>query len=230
MFILHPQEEGGKKKGYSEYEIWENGEKTTSNKIKSLNSFNVNNNNIKVQLWKQGQRLRVYLDDEKTWDLPQAFDTGTKPNTLLLSRYEAKEGNYFYISNIVLASSGEDARSKILKEGRFSTNAILFNSGSSTIKPESDAIISEMASILQETPALKLKIIGHTDSDGKKESNLNLSKQRAEAVKMVLTSRYKIAANRLETDGKGDLEPIAENTSASGKAENRRVEFIRIDR
>lgn len=230
LFILHPQEEGGKKKGYSEYEIWENGEKTTANKIKSLNSFNVTNNNIKVQLWKQGQRLRVYLDGEKTWDLPQAFDINAKPNTLLFSRYEAKEGNYFYISNLVLASSGEDARSKILKEGRFSTNAILFNSGSSTIKPESDAIISEMASILQETPELKLKIIGHTDSDGKKESNLNLSKQRAAAVKIALTSKYKIAANRLETDGKGDQDPVAENTSADGKAENRRVEFLRIDR
>ena len=112
LLMLHPQEEGAKKKGYSEYEIWENGEKSTFNRIKSLSAFNTINNQVKMQIWRQEQRLRVYLDGEKIWDLPRAFETGRNLNTLLFSRYEAKDGNYFYISNIRLASPGEDARSK----------------------------------------------------------------------------------------------------------------------
>lgn len=168
LLMLHPQDAGGKKLGYSKYEIWENGEKTNYNEKLALNEFSVNNNQIKVQIWKQKQRLRVYLDGEKIWDLPQAFESGQNLNSILFSRYEAKDGNYFYISNLRLASSEEDLRSKILKEGRFSTNAILFATNSSAIKPESGDILSQIAEVLKQESSLKLKIIGHTDSDGKK--------------------------------------------------------------
>lgn len=228
LLMLHPQEEGGKKLGYSEYEIWDDGEKTASNKIKSLTAFNINNNRVRVQIWRQKQRLRVYLNGAKIWDLPRAFDAGKNLNTLLFSRYEAKEGNYFHISNIRLAASEEDARSKILKEGRYSTNAILFNTGSASIKPESAGVIKEIADILKENPALKLRIIGHTDTDGKKENNLLLSQQRAASVKNDLVQKYGIASNRLDVDGKGDTEPVADNSTTEGKARNRRVEFIKM--
>lgn len=229
LLMLHPQEEGAQKKGYSEYEIWENSEKIASNRLKSINVFNVNNNQIKVQIWKQKQRLRVYLDGEKIWDLPQAFENGQTLNSILFSRYEAKEGHYFYISNLRLASSEEDLRSKILKEGRFSTNAILFATNSSSIKPESNDIISQIAEVLKQESSLKLKIIGHTDSDGKKDANLTLSKQRAESVKTELVKKYGISATRLETDGKGDTEPVSDNSTANGKSQNRRVEFVKMN-
>ncbi|MGC4130093.1 MAG: OmpA family protein [Bergeyella sp.] len=199
------------------------------NRLKSLNSFNVNNNQIKVQIWKQKQRLRVYLDGEKIWDLPQAFENGQALNSILFSRYEAKEGNYFYISNLRLASSEDDLRSKILKEGRFSTNAILFATNSSAIKPESSDIISQIAEVLKQESSLKLKIIGHTDYDGKKDANLTLSKQRAESVKNELVKKYGISATRLETDGKGDTEPVSDNSTANGKSQNRRVEFVKMN-
>lgn len=228
LLMLHPQEEGGKKLGYSEYEIWEDGEKSASNKIKSLNDFNVNHNQVRVQIWRQKQRLRVYLNGKKIWDLPRAFDADKNFNTLIFSRYEAKEGNSFHISNIRLAASEEDVRSKILKEGRYSTNAILFNTGSAAIKPESAPVIKEIADILKENPALKLKIVGHTDTDGKKDSNLLLSQQRSASVKNELVQKYGVNANRLDTDGKGDTEPVADNTTAEGKARNRRVEFIKM--
>lgn len=229
LLMLHPQQEGGQKKGYSEYEIWENSEKTSFNRLKSLNSFNVNNNQIKVQIWKQKQRLRVYLDGEKIWDLPQAFESGQNLNSILFSRYEAKEGNYFYISNLRLASSEDDLRSKIMKEGRFSTNAILFATNSSSIKPESNDIISQIAGVLKQESSLKLKIIGHTDSEGKKDANLTLSKQRAESVKNELVKKYVINSSRLSTDGKGDTEPISDNSTTNGKSQNRRVEFVRMN-
>ena len=76
--------------------------------------------------------------------------------------------------------------------------------------------------------SIKLNIIGHTDSDGPDDSNLKLSKERAEAVKTALVNIYNISANRLTTEGKGESEPVAENNTASGKAQNRRVEFVKI--
>lgn len=227
LVMLHPQEEGGKKLGYSEYEIWENSEKGASNKIKSLSSFNVNNNFVKVQIWRQQQRLRVYLGGEKIWDLPKVFEAGKNLNTLLFSRYESKESNYFYVSNVRLATSVEDARSKILKEGKYSTNAILFSTNSASILPQSAAIIKEIAAILKENSSLKLTVVGHTDSDGNKENNLSLSKQRAVTVKNELVKKYGISENRLDTDGKGDSEPVADNATTQGKNQNRRVEFLR---
>ncbi|SMC75403.1 OmpA family protein [Moheibacter sediminis] len=230
LLQMHPQQEGGQKLGFSEYEIWEHGNKPFSNVLKGIKNFNLNNNNlVKVQIWRQGKRLRVYFGDEKIWDLPQAFDGNSKINSLIFSRGEAKEGNYFYLSNIRLATSGEDVRSQILKDGKYSTNAILFNSGSSKLKSESDSSIKKIADILKENPDLRLKIIGHTDADGDQNANLRLSKERAESVKNELINIYGINSSKLQTDGKGESEPVAENSTSEGKAQNRRVEFIRIN-
>jgi len=73
-----------------------------------------------------------------------------------------------------------------------------------------------------------VKIIGHTDSDGGAADNVNLSKRRAEAVKLELVKDFGIDASRLQTDGKGASEPIASNSTTQGKANNRRVEFLKL--
>ena len=75
---------------------------------------------------------------------------------------------------------------------------------------------------------MNLNIIGHTDADGADELNLTLSEQRAQAVKNILISQFNIDENRLETHGKGESEPVDDNTTSEGKASNRRVEFIKI--
>ncbi len=71
--------------------------------------------------------------------------------------------------------------------------------------------------ILKENPAIRVKIIGHTDSDGGDALNLALSKKRAEAVKNALVSQYGIEGARLETDGKGASQPVSPNTSPAGE-------------
>jgi OOP family OmpA-OmpF porin len=71
-------------------------------------------------------------------------------------------------------------------------------------------------------------IIGHTDADGKDADNLDLSKRRAAAVKESLAKEFGIEEGRMETDGKGESEPIDKNDNPAGKANNRRVEFIKI--
>jgi outer membrane protein OmpA-like peptidoglycan-associated protein len=132
------------------------------------------------------------------------------------------------MTNIRYAIAGEDTRSKLITEGRFVTNGILFDVNSDNIKPESGLVLKEMAQTLQENPTVRVKIIGHTDSDGDANTNLTLSQKRALAVKTALTSFYGIETERLETDGKGESEPLNKNANDTEKAQNRRVEFVKI--
>src|SRR5690606_29132356 len=133
-----------------------------------------------------------------------------------------------FISNLRVAEGGEDLRRKLLSEGKVSTNGILFESGSAKIKPQSMGIILQISQVLQQDDNIKLTIVGHTDADGNSDANLKLSKDRAEAVKDALVNHYNIPESRLQTDGKGASDPVADNATADGKKQNRRVEFIKI--
>jgi outer membrane protein OmpA-like peptidoglycan-associated protein len=95
------------------------------------------------------------------------------------------------------------------------------------IKGESYGSLKEIANVLTEAAVLNVQIIGHTDSDGDDASNMDLSKRRAASVKAALVTEFKIDAGRLETDGKGETQPLAKNDTPAGKANNRRVEFVR---
>ncbi len=85
-----------------------------------------------------------------------------------------------------------------------------------------------ISDVLKENPSVKVKIVGHTDSDGDEKSNLDLSKRRAASVKNVLSNEFGIEMTRMEVDGKGESEPVSPNTTPEGKANNRRVEFIKL--
>ena len=105
---------------------------------------------------------------------------------------------------------------------------ILFDVNAATIKPESNGVLKEIAGALKANPGFKVKIIGHTDSDGSDASNLELSKKRSDAVKNALVNDFGIDASVLQTDGKGETQPVADNKTKEGKAQNRRVEFVKL--
>ena len=115
----------------------------------------------------------------------------------------------------------------ILAEGKWVRHGILFDVNSDRIKPESYGTLKELAGVLTESGDVKVVIVGHTDSDGDDAANMDLSKRRAASVKSALVSEFKIDAGRLETDGKGESQPIDKNDTPAGKANNRRVEFIK---
>jgi outer membrane protein OmpA-like peptidoglycan-associated protein len=104
---------------------------------------------------------------------------------------------------------------------------IYFDFNSATMKPESEAVLQQIANILQKNPDWKLKVSGHTDNIGDAAFNLGLSQRRADAVKDALVTRYKIAADRLATSGYGASMPIESNSTFEGRARNRRVELQR---
>lgn len=204
---------------------------TAGNKIISNNiSFqNDGARKIKVSVWRQKQRIRVYIDQNKVLDLPRAFTSGETYNTLMFQTWsEFRNQDKYLIGNIKLAVGDPDTRNKIITEGKFSTTGILFDVNSATIKPESFGTLKDIAGVLQGNPTIHVKIIGHTDSDGDAAANITLSKKRAESVKAALVKEFRIDASRLETDGKGAADPVADNKTAAGKAQNRRVEFVKL--
>lgn len=190
---------------------------------------------IHLAIMVNGTRIRCYIDGKKMADLPGAmkpeFRNYFYANTITSGLKESKT-SYNYISNVVIAETGEDARSKVLKQlqetGIFSTNAILFSTGSNRLLPQSNEVIAQIKEALDADQTMKLLITGHTDSDGDDKVNLVLSQKRAESVKEALM-KSGIALNRLETNGKGEAEPSADNKTAAGKEQNRRVVFTKIN-
>lgn len=87
--------------------------------------------------------------------------------------------------------------------------------------------LNEIVKLMKDHADLEFQIDGHTDSDGKADANLKLSQDRADAVKAKLTEMG-IDESRLTSKGFGALKPIDKNDSAEGKANNRRVEFVKI--
>jgi len=183
---------------------------------------------VHVAIWRQKERMRLYLNEEKAWDIPKAVSPDAKFNSLLFAVQLIDGDHHFMISNLRLATGAPDTRAKILKENKWVTHGILFDVNSATIKPESYGTLKEMADVMKEYADLKVKIVGHTDADGNDAANLELSKKRAASVKESLAKDFGIDESRMETDGKGESEPIDKNDTPAGKANNRRVEFIKL--
>ncbi|RPD38691.1 OmpA family protein [Chitinophaga barathri] len=186
------------------------------------------NKPVRVSISVNKTRIRLYLEQEKVFDLPRGFEP-----TILRSNFHfraaeilpaAKES--FFIGNLRVAEGSVDFRSRLLAGEKVSTTAILFDVNAASIKPQSYGIIREIGMILQENKEMHLNITGHTDSDGPDNANLELSRRRADAIKTALKKQYGIDLSRLQTEGKGESAPVADNNTTSGKAENRRVEFI----
>jgi OOP family OmpA-OmpF porin len=181
-----------------------------------------------VSVWRQKQRVRVYLDQNKVCDLPMVLSETEKYNAIRFKSDLNNDGSNWLMTNIKLAVGAPDTRNKLMTEGKFSTTGILFDVSSANIKAQSYGTLKQIAQVLQDNAVVKIKIIGHTDSDGDDAANLLLSKQRADAVKASLTKEFGIDESRMQTDGKGETQPAAPNTTPEGKAQNRRVEFIKI--
>lgn len=186
---------------------------------------------IHVAISIQKERVRVWIDQEKVFDLPQAAPLNGNLNQLKIdmstSNYTNDQLSY-YVSNFRFAEGSSDNRSKLLTTGKLETSGILFATNSAEVKSDNEDTIKEVAKVMTENPELKIKIIGHTDAVGKADANLILSTKRADAVRDVLVKTYKINSGRIETEGKGSTLPVTDDNSEAGKIKNRRVEFIKI--
>ena len=116
---------------------------------------------------------------------------------------------------------------KKFTESKIVTHGINFDIDKANIKPESMGTLNMIVQVMKDNPGIKFEVDGHTDNSGTAAHNLTLSQQRANAVKDELI-KLGIDASRLSAKGLGDTKPIADNSSIEGKANNRRVEFVKM--
>jgi outer membrane protein OmpA-like peptidoglycan-associated protein len=158
--------------------------------------------------------FKVTKGGRETWIALEAFNEGRNYEVVILEMEP--------MTQEVTA----DAMYSALNKDGFMALYINFDTGKSDIKPESIAIIEQIAALLRTHPELKVSIEGHTDNVGTPQNNKALSLQRAKSVMNAVVQKG-IAATRLTAVGWGQEKPIADNRSEDGRAKNRRVEIVK---
>jgi OOP family OmpA-OmpF porin len=180
----------------------------------------------KLALWLQNGRLRVFFKDEKQLDFNQV-EMPPIDKVEIEHGFSGANAKSIGYRMVRFAESTPDFSQMITSSGRYVTHGILFDTDSDRLKPESAPVIQNIAKGLETNPNLKLLIEGHTDSVGNADHNMDLSRRRAEAVKSVLVSQFKVDAARLSTAGLGATKPIDSNDTPQGRSQNRRVELVK---
>jgi outer membrane protein OmpA-like peptidoglycan-associated protein len=140
------------------------------------------------------------------------------------------DGNDYYLTVVAKEAMVQDITAGAMldtlnKNGRIALY-INFDTGKSTIRPDSMPIIEQIVQMMKASGDLELSVEGHTDSVGDATSNQTLSESRAKAVVAAIVAQG-IAAKRLRAAGYGEDKPIADNASEEGRAKNRRVELVK---
>ena len=183
---------------------------------------------VRVSISVTENSLRVYLNAQRVLNAP--IKTGKLRNFHIEGDGVSIEenGSQLFVRQVRLAEGGIDPYKTLSIDGKIIARGINFESGKSTLKPESLGALNNIVQMMNAHPELKFEVSGHTDSDGNDASNLNLSTERAIVVKNKLIS-LGISGDRLTTKGYGETKPISDNTTAEGKANNRRVEFLKLN-
>ena len=171
--------------------------------------------------------IKCYVDEERVANVPR-IEGFTPVGFRLRHRPYRDLDNPTLFRGFRFAEGGKSMREQLDEDGKIVTYGILFDSDSYKIMGESYKTLKDIGELLQDDPDLRLSIEGHTDSDGPDDHNTTLSQNRANAVRDYLVSTYGIAADRLEAKGWGESQPIDSNDSAEGKANNRRVELVKL--
>lgn len=180
------------------------------------------NKPVTFAIWAQQGRVRAYMNGERLVDANQV-NFGTIDHVYVdYSRYRPNG-----MRLVRIAESAPDPGTVLASAGKYVSHGINFDTDSDHLKPEAAPVIKSIAAALQKNPALKLEIDGYTDSVGDEKHNLDLSKRRAEAVRAVLISQFAVEASRLSANGFGPAKAIGSNDSPDGRAQNRRVEFVK---
>ncbi len=169
--------------------------------------------------------IKCYLDEVRVANVPKVEGFNPARFGVYLRPYE---DNPCLFRGFRYAEGGKSMREQLDETGKIITHGILFDPDAYKIKGESFKTLQNIGRLLEDDPDLRLSIEGHTDSDGSDDHNQVLSQKRAESVRNYLISIYGIAADRLEAKGWGEAQPIDVNTSAEGKANNRRVELVKL--
>ncbi|NBB99639.1 MAG: OmpA family protein [Bacteroidetes bacterium] len=180
-----------------------------------------------IRLMADGRYVKVFVEQRRVANIPNA-DLG-RSGTLRFDFYNVNvHHGPIYVSGIRVAAGGRDLYEALENEGRVAVQDVLFDTGQATIKQASAETLAEIAAFLEDHAEIRLLVEGHTDNQGDFQANITLSKARAEAVETYLVERHGIDAERIETIGLGQTTPAAPEDTPEGRAENRRVELVRM--
>ncbi len=172
----------------------------------------------------KSDQLKAYVDNVRALVMPHCEFLPVKVQIGGIG----DPNNPITFKNFRIASGGsQNMIGKLLTDGKFVTHGITFDVGKATLKPESMGVLNDVVKFMKDNSAAKFEIDGHTDSDGDAQSNQILSEDRAASVKSQLVSMG-IDPLRLSAKGFGATKPIGPNDSPEAKANNRRVEFVKI--
>ena len=172
----------------------------------------------------RGKSIKAYIDRQRFASVPEIEASAGLPRAFEIRMFAPSKP---MITNVRFAQ-GPKPPKDLLAQGRLVTHGIHFETGSDVVLPDSAPILRQVAAWMTANPQARLKVTGHTDNVGAAASNLDLSKRRAASVARVLAGELGVAADRFETDGKGDTQAMASNAKPEGRAMNRRVEFARL--
>ena len=170
-------------------------------------------------------KLKVYLNDTRLVNIPHV---SLNPTGITFENDGYSGDKTFqYMKNFRIAKGGVKYYDRVLSDGKIIVNGIKFDINKATLKPESMGPINKIYQLMVKKPELNFSVEGHTDSDGNDANNLKLSKSRGKAVMDKLISMG-IDSSRLKYGGFGETKPIDNNSTPEGKANNRRVEFVKF--
>jgi OOP family OmpA-OmpF porin len=161
--------------------------------------------------------LKVATKTAETWVYVGVYNGGNLYRLTIVEKQLMQQD--------IVADAASLAQS-IKNKGKVEIYGIYFDTGKSNIKSDSEPALQQIAKLLQDSPQLKLLVVGHTDNVGGIDANLKLSKERADAVVKALIGKYSVSASRLQAFGVGPLAPVESNQTEEGRAKNRRVELV----
>jgi OOP family OmpA-OmpF porin len=204
--------------------------KATYAHVEGFGGTDVSERNQTYPFWKHisisfnTRALKVYYGETRTNNIPNFKQD---PTGISIRSGQCHKGNQAMIKNIRIAEGSKDLYERFVTDGKIVTNGIRFDVNKASLRPESMGVINQIYKLMEAHPEVNFSVEGHTDSDGDEAMNQTLSEQRAKTV-MTKLVEMGISADRLTAKGFGEMMPIMDNATPEGKANNRRVEFVKV--
>ena len=206
--------------GYSQSGVYEGWRAVVSGKAVGA----VHDGVVHVEVTIDDDAVKMYADGDRIANVPRA-DFGR--HDAVTFTVGARDDRLVYLSNLRIAAGGNDLYGALSSEGRVVAEGLRFDTASASLRPESFAVVQEIADMMRANPGLRVRVEGHTDNTGAAASNQRLSEQRAAAVRTMLIG-LGVAEGRVESAGMGSSQPVASNDTEAGRQQNRRVELVRL--